>query len=171
MEYWQPEFDVIRAATDRGVIIVEAAGNGAENLDAAVYRKKFDRQHRDSGAILVGAGAPTTHARLGFSNFGARVDVQGWGRDVATLDYGDLQGCSTPGRKYTRLFAGTSSASPVVAGAAVVVQGALVGAGRPRLTPAAMREVLTTTGTPQPNERTKIGPLPNVRRALAHVLD
>jgi hypothetical protein len=31
-------------------------------------------------------------SRLDFSNFGKAVDVQGWGREVTTCGYGDLQG-------------------------------------------------------------------------------
>ena len=58
--------------------------------------------------------------RLDFSNYGSRVDVQGWGRMVATLEYGDLQSCTGAeadytDRHYTGEFAGTSSASPIVA--------------------------------------------------------
>lgn len=167
MEFWQPEFDAIKTATERGVIVVEAAGNGAENLDAPIYAGKFDRTVRDSGALLIGAGAPHLRTRLNFSNYGRRVDVQGWGRDVATLDYGDLQGCSSAGRKYTKAFAGTSSASPVVAGAVVLIQASLSGQKRALLSPAQMRALLVDTGAPQPPSREHIGPFPNVRRALA----
>ena len=171
MEYWQPEFDAIRFATNKGVIVVEAGGNGGEDLDAPVYQGRFDRRVRDSGAILVGAGAPPgvdvpERGRLAFSNYGARVDVQGWGLHVATLDYGDLQGCSQPSRKYTALFAGTSSASPVVAGAVLAIQGAVKRAKGAPLSPADMRALLVTTGTPEAAPTHVIGPLPHVGRAL-----
>ena len=170
MEWWQPEFDAIQHATARGVIVVEAGGNGGENLDAPIYKKRFDRSVRDSGAILVGAGAPPgvglpERSRLPFSNHGARVDVQGWGSLVATLDYGDLQGCSAVSRKYTARFGGTSSASPVVAGAALVVQGAHKHARGTVLAPREMRALLSATGTPHVGPH-NIGPLPHVRRAL-----
>ena len=117
MEWWAAEYEAIKVATSRGIVVVEAAGNGGENLDDPIYEGKFDRAQRDSGAILVGAGAPfapgyTDRSRLDFSNHGQRVDVQGWGREVATLDYGDLQRCSEKSRVYTAQFAGTSSASP-----------------------------------------------------------
>lgn len=173
VEYWDDAFDAIKAATSRGVIVIEAAGNGDENLDHAAYDRKFDRARRDSGAIMIGAGAPprsgfTDRARLDFSNYGSRVDVQGWGRKVATLDYGDLQACDDPtrDRHYTGEFSGTSSASPIVAGAAVLLQGVARSRGAP-LTPAALRDLLRRTGTPQAGDTRKaIGPRPDLSRAL-----
>ncbi len=182
VEYWPSVFAVIQRATDRGVIVVEAAGNGGENLDHPAYRGAFDRQRRDSGAILVGAGAPprpgfTARARLDFSNYGGRVDVQGWGRRVTTLDYGDLQRCSSGAREgrprdYTGEFSGTSSASPIVAGAAVQLAGIHRARHGAPITPRRVRELLTRTGTPQvaaPGAplAQHIGPLPDMRAALA----
>ena len=177
MEWWQPEYEAIKFATSKGVVVVEAAGNGSEDLDARVYRGRFDRDVRDSGAILVGAGAPEGRAtparsRLGFSNYGSRLDVQGWGGGVATLDYGDLQGCSDASRKYTAQFSGTSSASPVVAGAAILVQGLFISKNDHPLSPIDLRAVLSVTGQPQTASSTAparqhIGPLPDVARALS----
>ncbi len=171
VEYWDDVFDAIKVATQRGVVVIEAAGNGGENLDHATYKRKFDRARRDSGAIMVGAGGPprggyADRERLDFSNYGSRVDVQGWGRKVATLDYGDLQACSGADRHYTGEFSGTSSASPIVAGAAVIVQGVAKSRGR-LLTPIQIRELLRTTGTPQLGDtREQIGPRPDLERAI-----
>ena len=171
VEYWTDSFDAIRAATSRGVIVIEAAGNGAEDLDRAVYRRAFDRSHRDSGAIMVGAGGPPRDGfrdreRLDFSNHGGRVDVQGWGRKVATLDYGDLQACAGIDRHYTGEFGGTSSASPIVAGAAILLEGIARQRGRV-LPPLELRDLLHRTGTPQAgNTREPIGPRPDLSRAL-----
>jgi hypothetical protein len=156
--------------------VIEAAGNGFEDLDHEAYRRKLDRTKRDSGAIMVGAGAPPREgfddrARLDFSNYGSRVDVQGWGRKVATLDYGDLQNCGSDeayyvDRHYTGEFSGTSSASPIVAGAAVLLQSHAKQQGK-LLSPLAMREVLAKTGTPQAGDTNKhIGPRPDLVRAL-----
>lgn len=169
VEFADDTYDVIRAASERGVIIIEAAGNGGANLDRF---DKLRRATRDSGAIMVGAGAPpregfSDRARLDFSNYGSRVDVQAWGRKVATLDYGDLQTCDGADRHYTGEFSGTSSASPIVAGAAVLLESYARTRGT-TLSPLEVRSVLRATGTPQTgNVREPIGPRPDLARALA----
>ncbi|GAG90208.1 unnamed protein product, partial [marine sediment metagenome] len=77
IEWYPHEFLAIKYATSKGIIVVEAAGNGSRDLDAAVFQGRFDRSNRDSGAILVGAGAPPSgnygpdRSRLGFSNWGS----------------------------------------------------------------------------------------------------
>ena len=38
VEWWPDDFAAIRNAANRGIIVVEAAGNGAENLDDAIYQ-------------------------------------------------------------------------------------------------------------------------------------
>jgi hypothetical protein len=119
---WDPAvYDAIRVVTQAGVIVVEAAGNGGENLDDAAFNGRFDRSKFDSDAIIVGAGSQA-HARSPFSSYGSRVDLQGWGCCVVTTGYGDLFGSSRV-TFYTRAFAGTSSASAMVAAAAGAVQG------------------------------------------------
>jgi hypothetical protein len=192
VEWWPADYAAIRYAVNRGIIVVEAAGNGNNNLDDPVYntplggfpadwRNAFNRSVRDSGAVLVGAGAPPpgTHgrdwgpdrSRLDFSNYGAPIDVQGWGREVTTTGYGDLQGGINEDIWYTDQFSGTSSASPIVVGALGCVQGVLRAAGRILLSPARARELLRSSGSPQQDApgrpRTqRIGNRPNLRQLI-----
>ena len=177
IEWWPDDYDAIRYAVGRGVIVVEAAGNGGQNLSDAVYdnrpggfpaawRNPFNPVNPSSGAVLAGAGLPPagTHARNAqagwgdvyvdrgrcfFSNYGARVDAQGWGWEVTTTGYGDLQGGTNRDFWYTDQFSGTSSASPIVVGALASVQGVLRAQGRIPLTPARAIELLRNTGSPQ----------------------
>ena len=100
IEWWPDDFDAIRYAVSRGIIVVEAGGNGGENLDDLLYNtpgagfpagwtNPFNRANRDFRAIVVGAGAPPpgTHgryhgpdrSRLGFSNYGALHGCAGLG--------------------------------------------------------------------------------------------
>lgn len=169
IEWWEDDYAAILSATRRGIIVVEAAGNGAENLDDDLYQVRpsnfpsswsnsFRRSNRDSGAVFVGAGAPPpgTHgrdhgpdrSRLSFSNYGALIDAQGWGREVTTCGYGDLQG----GHEdiwYTDVFSGTSSASPIVVGSIASLQGMIRAREGTVLSPLQVRECLRATGSVQ----------------------
>jgi hypothetical protein len=68
---------------------------------------------------------------------------------------------------YTTNFGGTSSASPIVAGAAASLQGFRKSRSLPVLTPVQMCDVLRSTGTPQAASPRQIGPQPNLRAAIA----
>jgi len=192
IEWWPDDFAAIRYAVSKGIIVVEAAGNGSRNLDDPIYNtpaagfpsdwtNPFNRANRDSGAILVGAGAPppNTHgrnwgadrSRLDFSNYGASIDAQGWGREVTSTGYGDLQGGADANFWYTDTFSGTSSASPIVVGVLGCVQGILRAHGRVPLTPARARELLRSTGSLQQDEpgrpsTQRIGNRPDLRALI-----
>jgi hypothetical protein len=166
LEGYAPWFDAIATATAQGVVVVEAAGNGGVDLDAPACGGWFDRSVRDSGAIVVGAGHPATRARLAFSAYGSRVDVQGWGQGVFTTGYGDVFDPGDLRQRYTALFGGTSSASAIVAGVAASVQGAVRAHGLASLDSLEMRALLAGTGTPQSGAQ-HIGPLPDAAAALA----
>lgn len=177
IEWWPDDFDAIRYAVSKGIIVVEAAGNGGQNLDEPVYNTRpsgfpaswtnpFNPANSSSGAVVVGAGMPplgthgrnrhpgwgdayTDRGRCFFSNYGARIDAQGWGWEVTSTGYGDLQGGSDRNQWYTDQFSGTSSASPIVVGALACVQGVLRAHGRIPLSPARAIELLRGTGSPQ----------------------
>lgn len=200
IEWWPDDFDAIKYATSKGVIVVEAGGNGGENLDDDIYqinpdlgdgpifqaswRNPFRREQADSGAIVVGAGAkppifpivtPAARSRLVFSNFGSIMDAQGWGVRVTTCGYGDRIGGTNEDIWYTRQFGGTSSASPMIVGALSCVQGILKAAGKALLDPAAARRLLLENGAPQQNGPAggtdqRIGSLPDLHRMIEAAL-
>ncbi len=192
IEWWPDDFAAIRYAINKGIIVVEAAGNGTENLDDALYnarpagfpaswRNPFNPANPSSSAVVVGAGASPSgtqpdRSRLGFSNYGARIDCQGWGREVTSTGYGNLQGGSGihTNEWYTDSFGGTSSASPIVVGALGCVQGILRAQGGALLTPARAISLLRSTGSPQQDApgrpRTqRIGNRPNLRQLIPAV--
>jgi serine protease len=174
MEYFQSEFDAIAMATANGTIVVEAGGNGATNLDDSVYAGRFNRFIRDSGAILVGASESNARTPTCFTNFGTRIDMHGWGWNVTTLGYGDLFNPNgDENQRYTSVFSGTSSASPIVTGAATSIIGVSLASGQGfgYRSPLEIRQILQETGTPQTGGIGNIGPLPNLRVAIARVLD
>jgi Subtilase family len=176
IEFEPDIFTAIKAATAKGIVVVESAGNGSEDLDHAAYEGKFDRTKRDSGAILVGAGLPEggvygtgpDRTRTPESNYGSIVDVQGWGRYITTTGYGDLRHEQGENNWYTIDFGATSGATSMVAGAAAVFESIVKARGQAPLAPAALRQLLKATGTPQAGDLTQhIGPRPNLRAAIA----
>ena len=155
-----------RTAVDAGIVVVAAAGNGSQDLDSPWYQSSY-LSRGDSGAIVVGAGTATTqHDRLGYSTHGARVDLQGWGTGVFTAGYGSHTSVGGDrNQSYTASFGGTSSASPIVAAAAVAVQSHALRLWGAPLDPEAVRGLLIATGTPQ-GSGANIGPLPDLAAAL-----
>lgn len=167
-EYVNSIWDVTKAATDAGIHIIAAAGNGNQNLDAPAYANYKNRG--DSGALMVGAGSnTTTHSRLSFSTYGQRVNVQGWGMNVLSTGYGDYAYLANdPNQTYT-MFSGTSSATPVVASCVIALL-SRAKQSNVTLTPVQVRQILVATGIAQGGDTTKpIGPLPNMMSALNHL--
>jgi subtilisin family serine protease len=191
MQYWSAIFTAIQAAVNKGIVVVEAAGNGSQNFDAAGFNGSY--LQKDCGAIVVGAGVPPTNrvdfngfgqaypgysslgvprSRIFFSNYGKIVNLQGWGWHVSSTGYGDAQDGADPNKFYTFRFSGTSSASPIVTGAVACLQGAArAKVGRP-LTPDRVRKLLVDTGTLQEDSpgvavaSNHIGPQPNLVAAI-----
>jgi hypothetical protein len=172
-------YDIIKLATASGITVVETAGNDNVNLDDPTYGStSFPMNKADSGAIIAGGGAACgsqpNRSRWYWSpsdgsNYGKRVTVQGYGECVAAAGW---NGSLTPGApanaRYTNNWAGTSSASAMVAGAAASVSSAYRFAKGTPPTPKQIRDVLVSTGTPQNTSVNpgKVGPLPNVLAAM-----
>ncbi|WP_368506316.1 S8 family peptidase [Bacillus cereus] len=167
-------FDAIRIGANKGIIIIEAGANGGNDLDQ--FRDHNGKQvlnrnspdFKDSGAIMVGAAsARVPHKRSYFSNYGSRVDVYGWGNAVDTTDAKPSDFITN---LYTSSFAGTSSASPIIAGAAASIQGIAKNNQGRVYTPRQLRDILSdsSTGTKSNDPISdKIGVLPDLKAILS----
>jgi hypothetical protein len=158
---------VIAEACDEGLVVVQAAGNGREKLV-----KIFDADgfalwdpEEDTGAILIGAGRAGAGANarscVVTSNYGERVDCQGWGEKVETTS------CSGS----TRNFRDTSSGTAMVAGAVVCFQSAHITNTKSHCSSEWLRTHLRNDkyGSAQPVGEAavrRIGPLPDLRALL-----
>ena len=179
IEIKDAEFAAIRLAVSQGFVVVEAAGNGGVDLDAYVspqgsatgehVLKRGDPDFREFGAILVSAGtSDTPHQRSYFANYGSRIDCYAWGDSVTTAGgalFGDRD------HSYTNDFNGTSSATAILGGAAIVVQAVAQAATGQRISPPALQAMLSApaTGTPPINAAsTPIGVMPDLRKILQH---
>jgi hypothetical protein len=169
---------LIRLAVALGFIVIEPAGDGNFDLDAYLsdgmqILNRHSSCFRDSGAIMVGASDPAHgHNKAGASCYGSRVDCFGWGNCVTTTGSspGDLLLGSggDPDRSYRAMFNGTSSAAPMIAGAALLVQGLWKAKCGVALNSVGMRAILSDplTGTPQ-GSGGYIGVMPNMKGIIA----
>lgn len=161
-------YTAIQTAVANGIHVVEAGGNGNINTDGLSW-------YGNSGAVIVGAGGASIGSgadrqRMWFSSYGSRFDVQGWGENVVTPGDTGLYIAEGKNLWYTATFSGTSSASPLVAGAMADCVGFWNGLGwNPMLlSPSTLRNALVTTGTPQDFSVTgNIGPRPDIRAACS----
>ena len=173
------DFAAIQTAVGNGVIVIEAAGNGGIDLDQWQDDTGQFRLQKGSGwdsfAILVGAASSATpHQPLSDSNFGSRVDCYAWGENIVTTGWtGDLTPGSTNNKKkYTGTFGGTSGASSIIAGAALLVQGVYFQKppkGR-LLSSLQMRAFLSdpALGTPR-GQRTAVGVMPDLQMVIPNL--
>jgi hypothetical protein len=170
----------IRLAVASGMIVIEAAGNGQHDLDCftdqgMLVLNRHSPGFRDSGAIMVGgADSTNAHNKARASCYGSRVDCYGWGTAVTTAGCGGQDNLDNvggdPNKCYRSSFSGTSSAAPIIAGAAVLVQGLSKAKHRVTLTPTEMRAILAdpSTGTPQGTAVPgHIGVMPNLKAIIA----
>lgn len=177
-ELRRENWDAIKRAVDKGIVVLQAAGNGGENLDGSDYAQY--RSWGDNGSIVVGAGS-ISQERLPISTYGERVNVQAWGDTlVATTGTYQWTGMESiewhhgvtfgndESRAYSFQYSGTSSALPIVTGVAAIFQSwAIDSLGTP-LTSREMRDLLIASGNPQDmsSDQGHIGPIPDVSRGL-----
>lgn len=180
------EFDFLvwnltKALTDSGRIVVAAAGNGFQNLDSSDYQTYMN--YGDSGAIIVGGGtANTTHAIYPpyvvsgitySSTYGTRVDVQGWFENVRTTGAIPNSGFTLVGSDFNQsymTFTGTSSATAQLGGVVAVLQSYYKSQTNSHLTSQQLRTIIKNTGIPQGGDISmNIGPFPNVLAAVNEI--
>jgi len=181
IECYDADYEAIRLATALGIIVVEAGGNGTNNgspppLDMDTYtngaglhilfRDPSNPDFRDSGAIIVSAATSASpHTRRDYGPHGQRIDCYAWSQNIDTCS--SSSGGAT--NLYTVGFGGTSGASPIITGAALLVQGMAEAALGYRFGPHQMRVLLSdpATGTPPAaTETTHIGVMPNLRAII-----
>jgi len=139
----------IQNATSRGVIVVEAAGNGGDYPNAAtkktdhhgtdldtfvdkkgkkVLSRSTPADFQESGAIMVaGSTSAAPHAPQKSLNFGSRIDCYGWGDDIVTCFWDPKLPNARDlymgiGLYSKEPFGGTSGASPMIASACLLMQ-------------------------------------------------
>lgn len=166
-EYDPTMFATVQAATANGVHVIAAAGNGNNDLDQPAYGGAFDLNVRDSGAIMVGASDGSSLNKASFSNYGTRCSSHGWGFNVTTTGYGALWNdpADPDRREYTDGFSGTSSATPIVTGAATALISMHRESFKSEIDPIDLRTLLEATGTPQ-GSGGQIGTRPDLRTAI-----
>jgi subtilisin family serine protease len=178
VEIEEPTLNALAIAFNKGIIVIEAAGNGnnrdiGENLDNLLISGRGNVLNRasntfvESGAILVGAGSSgKTHRRLNFSNFGSRIDCYAWGENITTT--GDGRDGQDP-HQYIDNFGGTSGASPIIAGAAILIQSIQRALGGESILPEQMRVILADPATATLSENPdldRIGVMPDLKNIL-----
>lgn len=184
-------WEAICQVVEKGIVVIEPAGNGGWNLDldpAGVsgwpapggsipsYPSPKDPRD-DSGAILVGAAAVPSSFPPGFegyqrftddpfpSNHGTQVKCFAWGESVFTTGKSAVMECDTG---YSSDFGHTSAASAIIAGAAILVQDMARSALGAPLDSRAMRDLLAdpNLGTPSVDP---IGVMPDLGKICDHL--
>lgn len=165
-EYEKLVWDLTKKATDKGIVVVAAAGNGDQNLNDVFYSDYINRG--DSGAIIVGAGTPDLdHNPMNYSSYGARVDVQAWGENVYTS--GKVFSYSLISNDFNQSYTtsnGTSSATSLIGGTVTLLQSYYHKLTGNYLTSIEMRNLLKKTGIKSKNNTKNIGIFPDLKAAI-----
>lgn len=169
----------MRLLADAGIVVIEAAGNADVNLDELSTDNDLADLNdpdpgADSGAILVGGchavsdenGPQRWSELMEGSNYGARVNCYAWAEKVRA------SGCKPPTYNHGcdpshgyRDFGGTSAASAIIAGAAVLAQSLYRTVSGRLLTPRELRALFSdpNNGTPTLTDD-RIGVMPDLNK-------
>lgn len=177
-------FEVVRLGTALGICVVEPAGNGGDgsgtsgtgiNLDTYPALNRNNSLFKDSGSIMVGAAKSTVipYQKSSETNYGNRVDCFAWGDHIDTCDTDDAGKTSTYNTYFNAApnfgFGGTSGASAIIAGAALILQGLAEAKQKKRLSGWQMRKILSdpTNGTDTIYFQPTIGVMPDLKKILS----
>ena len=183
--------NAIGLLTRQGIVVIEAAGNGDQDLDRLgtdgdlAQLRVGAPGYLDSGAIMVGGAevpSPSTvadcHPRwtddynpgIG-SNYGSRVNSYAWARRVWSSGCEPYGSCDPRTSSY-QIFTATSAASAIIAGAAVLLQAVHREYLGSSLEPEKLRELFAdpdngTDSLPDAQGGRLIGVMPDLRRVAA----
>lgn len=158
-------YDAIVDLGNRGILVIEPAGNSEINLDKV---EDLRTGPKDSGALMVSGtiqvGPNDKHRSRGAEcNYGKRVNCYAWGEGIRTLGMAD--------------FGGTSGASAIIAGAAALLQTVarrrfeeIDGKPGRYLKPGQLRDYLSNpnNGTLSVDaDRRPIGVMPDLKKVIA----
>ncbi|MDA9557282.1 hypothetical protein N9R79_07265 [Vibrio sp.] len=149
---------------EKGIHVIQAAGNSEHNLDDPKFNGQFDRAVRDSGAIYAGASL-LDGSVAGFSSYGSRIDLNALGANVVTTASGEDEESI-----YTENYGGTSSANPILAGSVAAIQG-ILNHYNLTYTPVEVRDVLVQTGDKHYQGDRELGVKPNLQSAIDFILE
>ncbi len=160
----QVTYDAIRNAVLKGFAFTLAAGNtGADLGDKRIFGTRYLPASTPSGAIRCGATFGPKTRKISWSNYGDRVEMNGWGALVTTTGYGDLFNAGSDVNAYTWRFGGTSAAAPQVAGVLASLQAIGLEQRGKTFSPRVLLQTLGKTGTPILG---KIGKRPDLFAAM-----
>ncbi len=139
----------IDGAVSRGTTVVVAAGN--DNADVAGFTPA------SCNNVIAVAATNKSGTRASYSNYGSKIDVAAPGGDspdctTLIVSTGNA-GTSGPTTENYLCMAGTSMASPHVAGTVALMQAAR--GAKPALTPAQVESILKSTLRPFPGSNDK----------------
>lgn len=154
-EYSEEEFQAIKLAEQKGILIVAAAGNDRRNTDT-VENYYYPAAYKLKGLknILTVASINEAQELLKSSNYGEKsVDIAAPGEGIPS---------AIPGGRYGKMT-GTSQATAFVSGVA-----ALLLSKNSNLTPTQIKNIILSTATPTKKLYKKVatGGIVNAKRAL-----